>query len=400
MLNNTLSTAISVKQLNFYIKHVLESDSNLSYIRVAGELSNFKCNYSSGHLYFTLKDSAATIKCVMFRGNATHLSFLPQDGMSVVCSGRVSVYERDGAYQLYVEKMQPEGEGDLLAAYEKLKTKLDQEGLFDASFKKPIPKFPKKVGVITSETGAAVRDIFNVLGRRYPLCDIIFHPATVQGEGAAADLCKALDNLYATDVELIIIGRGGGSTEDLWCFNDEQLARKIFQSKVPVISAVGHETDFTICDFVADLRAPTPSAAAELAVPDITELKNAVVAMVNQLHTTVSSHINLRNNALTKAKNSGILVAPERYIIEKRALLLDTANDRLNFTFDDSLSKRTVKFTETVAKLDAFSPIKTLLRGYSVAEKNGVAVKSVKQLNKGDNITLVLSDGSANCTVD
>ena len=253
---------VSVRQLNMYIKSLLESDGKLAYISISGEISNLKQHFASGHVYFTLKDDSATLKCVMFKGNASKLKFTPLEGMQVICSGRISVYERDGVYQLYVEDMVQSGEGDLLAALEKLKEKLTKEGLFDSAVKKPIPKFPLCVGVITSETGAAIRDIFSVLGRRYPLADIVLCPATVQGEAAPGSLINALNEMEKTNADVVIIGRGGGSIEDLWCFNDEKLVRRIAEFSKPIISAVGHETDFTLCDFVCDLRAPTPSAAA------------------------------------------------------------------------------------------------------------------------------------------
>ncbi len=394
------STVISVKQLNLYIKSLLEGDSNLSYISIVGELSNFKSHYASGHLYFTLKDEAATLKCVMFKGNASRLGFSPKEGMRVVCSGRISVFERDGVYQLYCENMTPEGEGDLLAAYEKLKSKLEAEGLFDKSRKKAIPPFPKKVGVITSQTGAAICDIFSVLERRYPLCDILFCPATVQGENAPDELCNALDILYRSDVDVIIIGRGGGSVEDLWCFNDEKLARKISESTKPIISAVGHETDFTICDFVSDLRAPTPSAAAELAVPDRAELYAAVLGFNRLLDGRIYEIVSSREGALKSIVTSGVYTAPEQYICEKRALLLDSLADRLSAQTLSKYSEKEVGFTAVASKLDVLSPLKTMLRGYAVAQKNGETVTSVKNLSKGDKVTLLLSDGKAECTVD
>ncbi len=394
------STVISVKQLNLYIKSLFEGDSNLSYISIVGELSNFKSHYASGHLYFTLKDEAATLKCVMFKGNASRLRFSPKEGMRVVCSGRISVFERDGVYQLYCENMTPEGEGDLLAAYEKLKSKLEAEGLFDKNRKKAIPPFPKKVGVITSQTGAAIRDIFSVLERRYPLCDIIFCPATVQGDSAPDELCRALDTLYRTDADVIIIGRGGGSAEDLWCFNDEKLARKISESTKPIISAVGHETDFTICDFVSDLRAPTPSAAAELAVPDRAELYAGVLGFKRLLDGRIYEIMSGSDRALKNIVSSGVYTAPEQYICEKRALLLDTLADRLSAQTLSKYSEKEVGFTAVASKLDVLSPVKTMLRGYAVAQKNGETVTSVKNLTKGDKVTLLLSDGKAECTVD
>lgn len=393
-------TVISVKQLNLYVKSLLEGDSNLSYLSIVGEISNFKSHYASGHMYFTLKDDTATLKCVMFKGNASRLRFVPQDGMKVVCSGRVSVYERDGIYQLYCENMTPDGEGDLIAAYEKLKAKLESEGLFDKSRKKALPLFPKKVGVITSQTGAAVRDIISVLERRYPLCEIIFCPATVQGVDAPEDLCAALDAVYATEAEVIIIGRGGGSVEDLWCFNDEKLARKISESPVPVISAVGHETDFTICDFVSDLRAPTPSAAAELAVPDKVDLYANVLGYKRFIEKSITESVLSREIKLKNLSSLGIFSSPEQYICEKRALMLDSVSEKMISSLKQQVASKETKFAAAISKLDVLSPIKTMLRGYSVVQKNGKAINSAKKLLKGDKISIMLSDGKKDCTVD
>ncbi len=394
------STVISVKQLNLYVKSLLEGDSNLSYLSIVGEISNFKSHYASGHMYFTLKDDTATLKCVMFKGNASRLRFVPQDGMKVVCSGRVSVYERDGIYQLYCENMTPDGEGDLIAAYEKLKAKLESEGLFEKSRKKALPLFPKKVGVITSQTGAAVRDILSVLERRYPLCEIIFCPATVQGVDAPKDLCAALDAVYATEAEVIIIGRGGGSVEDLWCFNDEKLARKISESPVPVISAVGHETDFTICDFVSDLRAPTPSAAAELAVPDKVDLYANVLGYKRFIEKSITESVLSREIKLKNLSSLGIFSSPEQYICEKRALMLDSVSEKMISSLKQQMASKETKFAAAISKLDVLSPIKTMLRGYSVVQKNGKAINSAKNLLKGDKISIMLSDGKKDCTVD
>ncbi|MBO4433606.1 MAG: exodeoxyribonuclease VII large subunit, partial [Clostridia bacterium] len=267
------NTAITVKQLNTYVKNLLESDVHLTYLSVSGEISNFKNHYSSGHWYFTLKDKDAQVRCVMFNSYASRVAFEVEDGAQVILKGRVSLYERDGQYQFYAEEILPLGEGDLALAFNRLKDKLQKEGLFDPEHKRPLVRFPGKIAVITSDTGAAVRDIINILSKRYPICDVLLCPVAVQGDLAAKSMIDALKIVYTRDdVDTIIIGRGGGSLEDLWAFNDESLARKIFESPIPVISAVGHETDFTICDFVADIRASTPSHAAELAVPDISVL--------------------------------------------------------------------------------------------------------------------------------
>lgn len=390
---------VTVGQLNLYIKSLLEGDSKLSYISIVGEISNFKAHFASGHMYFTLKDDTAALKCVMFKGNAMRLRFVPKDGMKVVCSGRISVYERDGVYQLYAENMVPDGEGDLMAKLEEIKKKLLAEGLFDDSRKKPIPEFPKKVAVITSETGAAVRDIFNVLSRRYPLCDILLCPATVQGSEAPKSLISALEKVYKTDSDVIIIGRGGGSIEDLWCFNDEALARMIASSPIPVISAVGHETDFTICDFVADLRAPTPSAAAELAVPDARLLLDNVLRIERNLKAALSEKIAGREKNLSLINGSLIFSCPEDGIISKRSLLVDRTTDRICSQFDRIITKKENDFLNKISLIEALSPMKTLLRGFATAEKQGKIVSSVVQLNVGDSIKLRLFDGSADCKI-
>ena len=296
-MQNTL--VLSVSQLNRYIKMNFDADENLANIFISGEISNFTNHYRTGHLYFTLKDDSAAVRAVMFNSSAKRLKFMPEDGMKVIARGRVSVYEASGQYQLYVDDMQPDGVGALNLAYEQLKEKLQKEGLFSELHKKPLPPYPEKVGVITSPTGAAVRDIINVLGRRFPYAEIVFCPVLVQGDGAHLQLTDAV-NLFNSEraADVIIIGRGGGSIEDLWEFNDEGLARAVYNSEIPVISAVGHETDFTICDFVADMRAPTPSAAAELAVPDANELQYALSALKNRMFLNVSSGIADRRSRL------------------------------------------------------------------------------------------------------
>ncbi len=394
------STVVTVKQLNLYIKSLLEGNDRLAYISISGEISNFKRHFASGHLYFTLKDDSAALKCVMFKGNASRLRFSPEDGMKVICSGKISVFERDGVYQLYAENMTPDGEGDLMLALERIKEKLSKEGLFSPERKKAIPSFPKKVGVITSETGAAVRDIFNVLSRRYPLCDIVFCPATVQGPLAPPTLCSALDEMEKSGVDVIIIGRGGGSIEDLWCFNDETLARRIADCSIPVISAVGHETDFTICDFVADLRAPTPSAAAELAVPDATELVNKLSVLDTVIKARIEDILNAKEKSLDALMKMRVFSSPIESFCQRRALLLDAITDRINNKLDVLVSQKEKQFCIAASKLDALSPVKTMLRGFTVAQKDGKGVKTVKNLEAGDKIRVRFHDGSAECTVD
>lgn len=395
-----MSSAISVRQLNFYIKSLLEADGKLAFISVVGEISNFKEHFSSGHLYFTLKDESAAVKCVMFNANARRLKFLPKDGMKVVVRGRISVFERDGAYQLYAEDMSLDGEGDLLQAFEQLKEKLEKEGLFSPNRKKSIPPFPSKIAVITSATGAAVKDIFNVLTRRYPIAKVELIPAIVQGLEAPASLCDALDKAYNdTENDIIIIGRGGGSIEDLWCFNDEGLARKIAESKIPVISAVGHETDFTICDFVSDLRAPTPSAAAELSVPDIDELTTSVKTYSNHILSAAENILNRQFLLLDKVLSAPIFSKPFETLIEKKAIEVDRLADNIYNKANEKFENIDKDFSKTLAKIDALSPLKTLARGYSVAVKDGKAVREAATLLENDSLKVKFSKGSADCKV-
>ena len=391
---------VTVTQLNSYIKSLLDGDNRLAFISIRGEISNFKRHFASGHIYFTLKDNSSTLKCVMFKGNAEHLKFELKEGMQVICTGRISVYERDGIYQMYAESIKPDGEGDLLLKLEQLKEKLTKEGLFDAASKKPIPKFPKKVGVITSETGAAIKDIFSVLGRRYPMSDIVFCPATVQGELAPDSLCRALDIIEKTDADVVIIGRGGGSIEDLWCFNDEKLVRRIYSFSKPIISAVGHETDFTLSDFVCDLRAPTPSAAAELAVPDCEELKSNIFSAESFIEKKIINLLASKQNALDLLLKNRIFSSPEEYIFEKRILGLDFMTDRLENGLQKLLTVKENKCSTQIARLDALSPTKTLLRGFACVEMGDKNISSVKSLDKNDKITVRFQDGTVDCTVD
>ena len=397
---SNLSSAITVRQLNFYIKSLLEADSKLAYVSVSGEISNFKEHFSSGHLYFTLKDETAAVKCVMFNANARRLKFIPKDGMSVIVSGRISVFERDGAYQLYAENMLPNGEGDLLLAFEKLKEQLEKEGLFSSSRKKPIPAFPSKIAVITSSTGAAVKDIFNVLTRRYPLAEVELIPAIVQGAEAPTSLCEALDKAYSdTKNDIIIIGRGGGSIEDLWCFNDERLARKIAKSKIPVISAVGHETDFTICDFVSDLRAPTPSAAAELAVPDIAELSLSVNTYSGFIYSKVENIIDKHKLMVDSVLSQPVFSRTSETLIDKKAIEIDRLADKISNITQNKLENLDKSFAGLASKIDALSPLKTLSRGYSVVTSNGKTVSEAKALLKDDEINIKFSSGNVDCKV-
>ena len=392
-------TVISVKQLNSYVKSLLECDEHLCSFYLKVEISNFMDHYQSGHLYFSLKDSDAVIKAVMFRSAASYLKFKPQDGMSVICRGRVSLYERDGSYQFYAEEMIPDGIGDLTAAFNQTKEKLEKLGYFDVTSKKPIPRFPKRVAVITSDTGAAVRDILDITARRYPLCEIIMCPVRVQGDSAEAELIDAIKRVDKLgSIDTIIIGRGGGSIEDLWAFNSEALAHAIHACNTPVISAVGHETDFTICDFVSDLRAPTPSAAAELAVPDIAELfpyidnlSDRMALRISEKLKTAKMKLELLVKEKIKNRTAGLISQQQAHIDSLKATMENSVSNKLRSS-DHA-------FRKSVAQLDALSPLGVLSRGYCIPEKEN-SVVSLTDLNKGDKINLVFSEGNAECVVD
>ena len=397
-MQNTL--VLSVSQLNRYIKMNFDADENLANIFISGEISNFTNHYRTGHLYFTLKDDSAAVRAVMFNSSAKRLKFMPEDGMKVIARGRVSVYEASGQYQLYVDDMQPDGVGALNLAYEQLKEKLQKEGLFSELHKKPLPPYPEKVGVITSPTGAAVRDIINVLGRRFPYAEIVFCPVLVQGEGAHLQLTDAV-NLFNSEraADVIIIGRGGGSIEDLWEFNDEGLARAVYNSDIPVISAVGHETDFTICDFVADMRAPTPSAAAELAVPDANELQYALSALKNRMFLNVSSGIADRRSRLEYLMSKGALKSPDK-MLSNRSQRLDTAFSKMLSSYENRIGGKKVEFISAATALSKLDPMSVLMRGFAfVSDKNGKNVYSSQALAKGDKINVRFHDGSAVCEV-
>lgn len=397
-MQNTL--VLSVSQLNRYIKMNFDADENLANIFISGEISNFTNHYRTGHLYFTIKDDSAAVRAVMFNSSAKRLKFMPEDGMKVIARGRVSVYEASGQYQLYVDDMQPDGVGALNLAYEQLKEKLQKEGLFSELHKKPLPPYPEKVGVITSPTGAAVRDIINVLGRRFPYAEIVFCPVLVQGDGAHLQLTDAV-NMFNSEraADVIIIGRGGGSIEDLWEFNDEGLARAVYNSDIPVISAVGHETDFTICDFVADMRAPTPSAAAELAVPDANELQYALSALKNRMFLNVSSGIADRRSRLEYLTSKGALKSPDE-MLSNRSQRLDTAFSKMLSSYENRIGGKKVEFISAATALSKLDPMSVLMRGFAfVSDKNGKNVYSSQALAKGDKINVRFHDGSAVCEV-
>lgn len=391
-------TVYSVSQLNSYAKGVLDRDENLSQIFVTGEISNFKDHYS-GHLYMTLKDEAASIKAVMFAGNASKLRFRPENGMKILAFGTVSLFPRDGSFQLYINSMQPDGVGALNIAFEQLKKKLEAEGLFNRECKKPLPKFPKRIGVVTSSTGAAVQDIFNVLKRRYPVAEVVLRPCQVQGEGAAADIAQAIYEFNKLDgADVIIVGRGGGSIEDLWAFNEEIVARAVFASEIPVVSAVGHETDYTICDFVADFRAPTPSAAAECVVPDIFEMKSNLLSLKQHLFTLARNSINLDRIKIESFAKSIALRDPLTNINEQRKDLVYLTDKLISLT-NSVLDSNKTKLAALAGKLDVLSPLSVISRGYALVEKCDKPVTTVKDLKKDDVISIRLSDGQVKANI-
>ena len=388
----------SVNELNNYVKNILDDNENLRQILVSGEISNYKAHYS-GHLYMTIKDEAASVKAVMFAGNASKLRFTPENGMKVLVLGTVSLFPRDGSYQLYINLMQPDGFGALSIAFEQLKKKLAEEGLFSASHKKAIPVFPEKVGVITSGTGAAIQDIFNVLSRRYPAAEVVVRPAQVQGEGAAEDIAQAIKEFNQLNgADVLIVGRGGGSIEDLWAFNEEIVARAVYDSKIPVISAVGHETDYTICDFVADLRAPTPSAAAELAVPDVVELKGELLAYKQQLLSLTKNVINIERSKLSAIEKSGVLRDPLIKLNENRRNLM-YLNEKLCDLTCGELDNSKHKFSALVGKLEVLNPLGVISRGYALVKKDEALVKTTDDLKVDDEINIKLSNGSIDAKV-
>ena len=390
---------ISVSALNTYLKGLLDSDPNLQYVFVSGEISNLTDHYSSGHIYLSLKDTKAVIKAVMFSFNASRLRFRPQNGMKIIARGKVSLYEPSGQYQLYIEDMQPDGIGALTLAYEQLKKSLAEKGLFDASHKKALPKFPKTIGIITSPTGAAVQDIRNILNRRFPCVDIVMCPVLVQGDNAPSQLVRAVNTLSENNLcDVIIIGRGGGSIEDLWAFNSEELAYAIYNCKIPVISAVGHETDFTICDFVSDMRAPTPSAGAELAVPDKEELMSYYKSQLQYLNSIIDLKHRQLSNLITDKQRRLMLVSPQSKINDYENKLNNYSNS-VKKIMSDIYTKNMNQITNISSKLETLNPLSILSRGYSIAEKDGKIISSRNDLKANDKFTLEFSDGKINATV-
>lgn len=390
--------AISVTDLNKYIKDKIADDEYLNNVLIKGEISNFKHHYT-GHMYFTLKDENSLIKCIMFKSYAQKLMFEPKDGTKVFVFGTVSVFERDGIYQIYVKAMEEDGVGDLYTKYQKLKKELEEKGLFDVANKKKIPLMPKVIGVLTSQTGSVIRDIINVSTRRNPNVYIRLLPVPVQGEGAAEKIAKGIEYMNENNLaDVLILARGGGSLEDLWPFNEEIVAYSIYNSKIPIISAVGHETDFSISDFVADLRAPTPSAAAELAVPDIYELKQKINIYQNRLKISLTKKVEIMKLRYEKCMSSFVFKEPTRRINENY-IKLDSYIKQLENLINTKNEKEKKRYVELVAKLDTLSPLKTLMRGYSIAEKEGKIVKSIEELKKDDNIDIRLTDGKVQAKV-
>lgn len=391
---------VTVSQLNLYIKTRFEMDENLSKIFVMGEVSNFKKHYPSGHVYFSLKDERSVIRAVMFSQYASRVPFNVCDGMKVVVCGRVSCYEVSGQYQIYVENIQPDGIGSVYMAFEQLKIKLQAEGLFDEALKKPLPQYPKKIGVVTSETGAVIHDIKTVTKKRYPVCEIVLYPVEVQGEKAGLKIAEGINyfNKEKNPVDVMIVGRGGGSAEDLWPFNSEEVARAIFNSKIPVISAVGHETDFTICDFVADKRAATPTSAAQMATPDKEHLKIILEEFQKNIHSLLDFKIKKLKDIYAQLAEALKWLSPEKNIKEHKINLEDTLKD-LNMAFKMSFGRLNEKYKLLCSKLELCSTQSVLKKGYSIILYKGEKVKSLKKLKNNDRIKIVFSDGTVECTL-
>jgi len=392
------SSCMSVSELNSYIKAIFDNNSMLRAISVSGEISNF-VRHRSGHLYFSLKDDGGQIRAVMFSSSAQALRFEPENGMKVVVRGSVSVYAKDGSYQLYVKNMQPDGVGALYLAYERLKARLADEGLFDEGRKQLLPQFPEKIGVVTSPTGAAVRDIINILGRRYPLAKVYIYPALVQGESAEPSLIKGIDYFDKSGlVDVVIIGRGGGSIEDLWAFNGEALARRIASARVPIVSAVGHETDFTICDFVADMRAPTPSAAAELCVPDIGDIIIGIDNISDRCDRAIKTKLDRFKDRLSALSESRAITEPS-LITSGRREALGAISLRAQETLERLISVKRNSLSVSVAMLEGLSPLAVLSRGYSIAERKGVVIREARVLSPGDKLTIRFADGARDAEI-
>ena len=389
---------LSVTQVNEYIRNRMDADPLLTQVAVRGEISNYKL-YPSGHHYFSIKDEGGALKCVMFKGNAMRLRFRPENGMKIIAMGKISVFPRDGAYQLYCSALAVDGIGDLHAAYEQLKAKLAAQGLFDPAHKKPIPKYPKVIGIVTSSAGAAVHDMIRILRKRYPLVEVRLFPVRVQGVEAPPEIVGAIRyaNRYNL-ADVLIVGRGGGSMEDLWAFNDERVAYAIYESEIPVISAVGHEPDFTISDFVADLRAATPSNAAELAVPDQDALCQSMDSMADAMVSALQRQVKSARQHLQVLSASHALRSPTAYL-EQKEKSLQLLQNRLLAAQQATVAKKEQRFASLTAKLDAMSPLKVLSRGYAMAQKGSQVLRSASQVTPGDAVTVTFSDGSLTATV-
>lgn len=390
--------ALDISEVNSYIKRILTNDPILYNLRVKGEISNFKV-HSSGNVYLSLKDEKSKLNCIIFKSNYDK-SLNLDNGVKIIASGYISVYERDGAYQLYINEIEIEGIGNLYIEFNKLKEKLKKEGLFDTKYKKEIPKMPRSIGVITSPTGAVIRDIINVTKRRFPKVDIKLYPVNVQGDKSASDICEGIEFFNRMEnVDTIIVGRGGGSLEELWSFNEEIVAREIFKSKIPIISAVGHETDFTICDFVSDMRAPTPSAAAEIATPDLSEIYYKLNTIRNRMNRSLNNQVILDNEKLNNTFDK-INNYMKNYIVRDKVIQLDQIYDKIKLRLEQKLETSKEKLSKKAALLHNLSPLATISRGYSIVEKNGQVINSIEEVNITDDINITLKDGSLECNVN
>ena len=390
--------ALDISEANSYIKRILTNDPILYNLRVKGEISNFKV-HSSGNVYLSLKDEKAKLNCIIFRSNYDK-SLNLDNGVKIIASGYISVYERDGAYQLYINEVEIEGIGNLYIEFNKLKEKLKKEGLFDTKYKKEIPKMPKAIGIVTSPTGAVIRDIINVTKRRFPKVDIKLYPVNVQGERSAVDICEGIEFFNKMEnVDTIIVGRGGGSLEELWSFNEEIVAREVFKSKIPIISAVGHETDFTICDFVSDMRAPTPSAAAEIATPDLSQIYYRLDNIRNRMNRSLNNQVILDNEKLVNTFDK-INNYMKNYIIRDKVIQIDQIYDKINFRLEQNLETSKEKLSKKAAILHNLSPLATISRGYSIVEKNNQVINSIEEVDINEDINITLKDGSLECNIN
>lgn len=390
--------ALDISEVNSYIKRILTNDPILYNLRVKGEISNFKV-HSSGNVYLSLKDEKSKLNCIIFKSNYDK-SLNLDNGVKIIATGYISVYERDGAYQLYINEVEIEGIGNLYIEFNKLKEKLKNEGLFDSKYKKQIPKMPRSIGVVTSPTGAVIRDIINVTKRRFPKVDIKLYPVNVQGDKSAEDICSGIEFFNRMEnVDTIIVGRGGGSLEELWSFNEEIVAREIFKSKIPIISAVGHETDFTICDFVSDMRAPTPSAAAEIATPDLSEIYYKLDNIKNRMNRSLNNQVILDNEKLNNTFDK-INNHMKNYIIRDKVIQLDQIYDKINFRLEQNLETSKEKLSKKAALLHNLSPLATISRGYSIVEKKGHVINSIEEVNVNDEINITLKDGDLDCIIN